>query len=356
MPANPKRRQLDQDKKFRLLFEDNPQPMWVLDPETHRFLEANAAASALYGYQQDEFRRMKLEDIRASESSLPVSEPLSKPVSSAPAVWRHRTHDGRTIEVEIASHEIDYRGTKAQLSIVMDVTGRRQLEEQLIPIVRLAADLDAHAAQDKIFSTKRFDSGVADRIRQVGVLRSQGAYSKSLEAMNQLPGLLADTLAMQEMRAKDARRANDLKEYYRVLGAIELRYGSDRAVWLTLADYYIQNDEVSKALAGLESLESRIGVDGGIYLMRAHMLLEAKNYSESLTSARKAVDLEPGLQGAWYCLARSYVELKNYPEAVATYQAVQARFHTAFTRKAFGSDPEFAAFAESAAFQKWLPQ
>ena len=33
----------DKDKKFRLLFEDHPQPMWVTDPESGNFLEANGA-------------------------------------------------------------------------------------------------------------------------------------------------------------------------------------------------------------------------------------------------------------------------------------------------------------------------
>jgi PAS domain S-box-containing protein len=62
MPAKRLQRDQDQDKKFRLLFEDNPQPMWVLDPESRKFLEVNQAATALYGYTPDEFRGMTLSD------------------------------------------------------------------------------------------------------------------------------------------------------------------------------------------------------------------------------------------------------------------------------------------------------
>ena len=48
----------DKDKKFRLLFEEHPQPMWIFDPESQKILEANPAAAALYGYSRDEFRAM----------------------------------------------------------------------------------------------------------------------------------------------------------------------------------------------------------------------------------------------------------------------------------------------------------
>ncbi len=111
----------DRDKKFRLLFEDNPQPMWVFDPASRQFLEANAAASALYGYTADEFRSMTLSDVQTPEH----------PGGAAPLIWRHRTKLNRLIEVEIAVHEIQYGGRPAQLAVLLDVTGRRQLEDQL---------------------------------------------------------------------------------------------------------------------------------------------------------------------------------------------------------------------------------
>src|SRR5580693_9732269 len=44
----------DQDRKFRLLFEEHPQPMWVFDAEGQCFLEANQPAAELYGYRSEE--------------------------------------------------------------------------------------------------------------------------------------------------------------------------------------------------------------------------------------------------------------------------------------------------------------
>jgi two-component system cell cycle sensor histidine kinase/response regulator CckA len=124
MPA--KRLLRDKDKKFRLLFEEHPQPMWIFDPESQKILEANPAAAALYGYSRDEFRAMPLADIQG-------------PAHPAASAWRHRTASGRMIDVELAVHEIQYGGRKAELVVLMDITGRRHLEDQLRQAQKMVA-------------------------------------------------------------------------------------------------------------------------------------------------------------------------------------------------------------------------
>jgi PAS domain S-box-containing protein len=127
MPA--KELQKEKDKKFRLLFEEHPQPMWVMESDTSRFLAANAAAVQLYGYTDEQFREMSLADIEAGPEAAAAESALSP--DSSVKIWRHRTGDGRTIEVEAAVHDIQYNGDPAQLAVLLDITGRRQLEEQL---------------------------------------------------------------------------------------------------------------------------------------------------------------------------------------------------------------------------------
>src|SRR3954453_5994159 len=82
----------DKERRFQLLFEDHPQPMWVIDAESRQILEANAAATSLYGFSKDEFRGMNLENVlMAEESSAVNGDPR-----------RHRTASGRIIDVEMA--------------------------------------------------------------------------------------------------------------------------------------------------------------------------------------------------------------------------------------------------------------
>ncbi|MBV8906223.1 MAG: PAS domain S-box protein, partial [Acidobacteriia bacterium] len=125
-----KRLLTDRDKRFRLLFEEHPQPMWVFDLKTQKFLEVNKAAIVLYGYTKAEFRRLRVADILAEEDARRLA--TESAASAMPAsLWRHRTKGGRLIEVETAVHQVDYDGEKAGLAVLMDVTERRRLEEQL---------------------------------------------------------------------------------------------------------------------------------------------------------------------------------------------------------------------------------
>src|SRR5215471_17195507 len=47
------------ESRYRLLFDCNPQPMWVYEVETRRFIAINDAALRLYRYSRDEFLLME---------------------------------------------------------------------------------------------------------------------------------------------------------------------------------------------------------------------------------------------------------------------------------------------------------
>ena len=108
-----------QDANFRLLFANNPHPMWVWDLDTLRFLEVNDAAIAQYGYTREEFLEMGMTDIRPPEDVDRLLQAIRGP---RPAVklhlqWRHRLKDGRIIDVESSSHLLSY-GSKNALLVV----------------------------------------------------------------------------------------------------------------------------------------------------------------------------------------------------------------------------------------------
>jgi K+-sensing histidine kinase KdpD len=55
----------ESEKRYRLLFDSNPLPMWVFDRETLRFLAVNKAATQCYGYSQ---KRIPLHDHQGHSS------------------------------------------------------------------------------------------------------------------------------------------------------------------------------------------------------------------------------------------------------------------------------------------------
>jgi PAS domain S-box-containing protein len=124
MPNSPENGFHESEEGYRLLFESNPQPMWIYDRETLAFLEVNDAAIKKYGYSRDEFSRMTLKDIRPREDVPWLLEKISeiKPGMNS-ASGRHLKKDGTLIPVEIVSHTLQFRGKRAELVLAMDVTG-----------------------------------------------------------------------------------------------------------------------------------------------------------------------------------------------------------------------------------------
>lgn len=123
----------DADAVYRSFFEVNPQPMWVYDMESLRFLAVNRAAVAHYGYSAEEFLEMKITEIRPSEDVPRLLMQVHEPVSGIrdSGMWRHRKKNGELIDVEVASHKLDFGGRPAKLVLVNDVTERRRAEAEL---------------------------------------------------------------------------------------------------------------------------------------------------------------------------------------------------------------------------------
>ena len=104
--------------------------MWILD-SNGQHLEANAAACTLYGYSADEFANLSVGDIQSPDDTRRFLTELHNPARPAASEWRHHTKDGRWIDMEIALHTIQFGNDSAELAVLMDITGRRQLEDQL---------------------------------------------------------------------------------------------------------------------------------------------------------------------------------------------------------------------------------
>ncbi len=121
------------ERKYRLLFETSPEAMFVYDHDTLRILAVNEAATARYGYSEPEFLALTIRDIRPPEEQPRLDEELKdRPDAGAVRTgMRHRTKDGRVLEVDLVARPIEFAGRHARLVLARDVTAQRQLEEQL---------------------------------------------------------------------------------------------------------------------------------------------------------------------------------------------------------------------------------
>ncbi len=121
--------------QYRYLFEHNPNPMWVFDSETMRFLAVNDAAVAHYGYSRDEFLQMKLQDVLAAQylerfeaEGVPRIRALR---DSSYSQVSHRRRGGDVILVDLTSFHIEFAGRPARLVIIRDITDIERTQRSL---------------------------------------------------------------------------------------------------------------------------------------------------------------------------------------------------------------------------------
>ncbi len=122
--------------RYKLLFDKSPLPKWVVDLRTFKLLEANEAAIVLYGYSRGEFLQLGLAEIRTPEEFERISWRARTCCNSGERFegqvqTRHRKKTGEVIDVDVRYTEIDYKGRRAGLGVIIDITERKRIEEEL---------------------------------------------------------------------------------------------------------------------------------------------------------------------------------------------------------------------------------
>ncbi len=110
------------EERYRLLFENNPQPMWIFDSATLRFLAVNASALAKFGYARAEFLRMTILDVRPPEEAEAVRRVVAAGADGCGRIWPYSTKDGRLLLAKVFVHPTEWRGHAARLTMMEDVT------------------------------------------------------------------------------------------------------------------------------------------------------------------------------------------------------------------------------------------
>jgi PAS domain S-box-containing protein len=248
---------------YASLFQHNPQPMWVFDRRTLRFLEVNRAAVARYGYSREEFLSRTLFDIRPQEDAdlllaeLSKWEQLEGPYSCQ---WRHQLRDGllraaerqaealsRDLEVErrrlrdvfesapgfIAlvrgpDHVFDVVNAAYRELVGMDPVGR--------PIREVVPELEAQgvfALLNHVYRTGEAVSGDEARVVLARADRRQDerfvrfVWEPLIDARGRIEGVLAhgvDMTPQVQARRELQRLARDQRNALRALRLSEERF------------------------------------------------------------------------------------------------------------------------------------
>lgn len=110
------------------LFYFTPLPSWVCDMKTFRILDVNQAAQQLYGYGNEEYVNLTVQDLTAEDGDLKTYSTICKTDYNGGilnfGIFTHKKKDGEKIRMEIFGNEIAFQGKKCMLLIAQDVTER----------------------------------------------------------------------------------------------------------------------------------------------------------------------------------------------------------------------------------------
>ncbi len=168
---------LDFGEQYKSLFHSNPNPFWIYDHKTLRFLEVNQAAIRTYGYTQEEFQDMTVLDIRPEEDRQRVKDFVAQ-VSDKCFTSGKGTlikKNGKMLTVSILAHKVRFNKRDCVMVLAQDVTVRIQQEAKLKLLYKVEKELREELEKNMALVKQSSDSNqrlaeVVDRINNMVVI------------------------------------------------------------------------------------------------------------------------------------------------------------------------------------------
>lgn len=121
------------EKQNRILFNNNPVPMFIYNINTLTIMDVNSTFLFKYGYTKNEFLGKQVFDF-IPKTSLPHNLiPKSDWHTSVSKTreWVHKLEDGTFINVEIMGSVIDYMNKPACIVLIHDITKRKNTQKAI---------------------------------------------------------------------------------------------------------------------------------------------------------------------------------------------------------------------------------
>ncbi len=122
----------ESEERYRQLFVGNRAVELLIEPDTGRIVDANAAAARFYGWSVDDLRAMRISDINTlTPQEVRTEMMMAAAERRSHFLFRHRLANGDIRDVEVHSGPVPQGRDQLLYSIIHDVTERRQAEKAL---------------------------------------------------------------------------------------------------------------------------------------------------------------------------------------------------------------------------------
>jgi PAS domain S-box-containing protein len=197
------------EAKYRYLFDNNPDSIFIFNPIDFKILDANQTAAQILGYSISEFQKMQIWDIYEiedqSEMDVLIDKLMVQDSSIQNKILKCKSNNGQVSYIDLALHKINYNEQNAVLTIGTNVTENILLELKLADERKRKTREIAEAvivAQER----ERTEIGLElhDNVNQIlaGSMMYLGLLKKELKIESSLYGEIETliTEAIQEIR------------------------------------------------------------------------------------------------------------------------------------------------------------
>ncbi len=147
------------ERNNRLIFEVNPNAMWVFDTRSLRILAANQAATAFYGVSQKRFLTLNMSALFPAGEDTELLDFVGshqglRHKQLAPILCKQLKMDGQVVLVELACGHVNWNGHPAVLVSLADVS-RRQVADRVAKLASSGQDHELESLKNQLKSTER---------------------------------------------------------------------------------------------------------------------------------------------------------------------------------------------------------
>lgn len=124
----------ESEKRYSNLFQMSPQPRFIIDPTTLNVIHVNNAAVEKYGYSENEFLTMSINDIRPSEELIRLDDQFETALrqdGKYNGIFRHETKTGEQLDVELYGSPIRLNDKVYRSLIAIDATEKLRFENSI---------------------------------------------------------------------------------------------------------------------------------------------------------------------------------------------------------------------------------
>ena len=142
-------------ERYQAVVEQAGEGIFLFDPRSKCILESNPAFRRMFGYDEEELRRITLYDLVPQDTES-VDRNVARALERGHLLVGERSYrrkDGTRVDVEVSGGTISYGGKEVICSVVRDITERKRSEEAMREVRegergRMARDLHDGVLQD----------------------------------------------------------------------------------------------------------------------------------------------------------------------------------------------------------------